>query len=263
MKTIVTTLDLISQCRTALLRFWNDSFSVEATGDGVAIALPLLYPSGLQVAVSLKPIAETIAILSDRGETLGNLFNSGVSLEGATAEQFISDRLRVFDLKRDGLILQKQVSLPPDGLDIHLFGEALVSLAHLIYRYEPEAVEEDVAGRTVHKLFSERALKPRRNFVFEGLVEKRIQIDYYLEGQRGLALEVIKRKGDLLPYMERWGWRWTDLRKNHPQLLRAMVYDPDNQKWESTSLAIGQSVCEVFCPYFDQPTLQNVIEDAL
>jgi hypothetical protein len=60
----------------------------------------------------------------------------------------------VFDLHREGFVLQKQIRLPIDGLDIQLFGEALVSLAHLIYRYEPETVEENVADRTVQKLFS-------------------------------------------------------------------------------------------------------------
>jgi len=42
-----------------------------------------------------------------------------------------------------------------------------------------------------------------------------------------------------------------------------MVYDPDNQSWESTALAIGRSVCEVFCPYFEQEVIQKAIVDAI
>jgi hypothetical protein len=236
---------------------------VEPTGDGVVLALPLLYPEGLQVVVSMKSITETSGLLTDRGETLGALSSSGLNLEADVVEQLVADRLAMFDLQRDGFILQKRIRFPVDGLDIHLFGEALVSLAHLIYRHEPETTEENVADRTIGRIFAERALKPKRNALLEGLVQKRIQIDYYLEGRRGLALEVINRRHQLLPYMERWGWRWNDLRETHPHLIRAMVYDPDNQHWENTALAIGRSVCDVFCPYFEQDAVQKAIADAM
>jgi hypothetical protein len=94
-------------------------------------------------------------------------------------------------------------------------------------------------------------------------VEKRIQVDYFLEGKRGLALEVVNRKHHLIPYMEQWGWRWNDLRKRRPNLLRAMVYDPDNQNWKEPALAIGRSVCEVFCPYFEQDKVESAITEAI
>jgi hypothetical protein len=263
MKAPVKTVDLVSQCKSALTRFWSGTLRVEPVREGVILALPLLYPEGLQVTISLQPVTEATAVLTDLGETLGTLANSGLNLEAKVVEQFIADRLQAFDLHRDGFILQKQIRLPVDGLDIHLFGEALVSLAHLIYRHEPEAAEENVSDRTVQRLFAERHLTPRRNALLEGHVAKRIQIDYYLEGRRGLALEVINRKQRLLPYMERWGWRWNDLREKHPYLIRAMVYDPDNQDWESSALAIGRSVCEVFCPYFDQTAVQKAITEAI
>jgi hypothetical protein len=235
---------------------------VGALNHDVTLALPLLYPDGLQVTILLQPVTEATALLTDRGETLGNLTNSGLNLGAAVVELFLSDRLQICDLQRDGLILQKQIRLPVDGLDIQLFGEALVSLAHLIDRHEPEAAEGNVADRTVQRVFAEHHLTPRRNALLEGQVEKQIQVHYYLEGRRGLALEVVSRKLHLLAYMEQWGWRWNDLRKKHPHLIRAMVYDPDNQNWESTALAIGRSVCEVFCPYFEQEVVRKAIVDA-
>ena len=57
--------------------------------------------------------------------------------------------------------------------------------------------------------------------------------------------------------------RWNDLRKRRPNLLRAMVYDPDNQTWEEPALAIGRSVCEVFCPYFEQDKVESAITEAI
>lgn len=263
MKASVTSVDLVSQCKAALAHFWADTLKVEAKRDGVSIALPLLYPDGLQVVANLRPLGETTALLSDGGEVLGNLSNSGLNVESENIKKLVAERLQVFDLDRDGFILEKQIRLPIDGLDIQLFGEALVSLAHLIYRYEPEIVAENVADRAVKKLFLERGLVVKRNVFLEGRVEKRIQIDYFLEGKRGLALEVINRKYHLVPYMEQWGWRWNDLRYRRPNLIRVMVYDPDNQEWEETAIAIGQSVCEVFCPYFEQEKVESAITEAI
>jgi hypothetical protein len=262
MKASVTNVDLISQCKGALVRFWGDTLKIEAAREGVKIALPLLYPDGLQVVVTLKPIGERTALLTDRGEVFGNLTNSGLNVESGPVKRLVADRLKIFELQRDGFILEKQIQLPVDGLDIQLFGEALVSLAHLIYRYEPEAMGENVADRTIEKLFAERGLAPKRNAILEGSVEKRIQVDYFLEGKRGLALEVVNRKHHLVSYMEQWGWRLNDLRKKRPDLVRAMVYDPHNQDWEDTALAIGKSVCEFFCPYFETQRVHEAIFEA-
>ncbi len=85
----------------------------------------------------------------------------------------------------------------------------------------------------------------------EGRVEKRIRVDYYLEGTRGLALEVVNRRSDLVGYMEQWGWRWTDMHERQPRLVRAMIYDPERQEWEKTALEIGCLACDVFCPYHE------------
>jgi hypothetical protein len=42
-----------------------------------------------------------------------------------------------------------------------------------------------------------------------------------------------------------------------------MVYDPDNQNCEEPALAIGRSVCEVFCPYFEQDKVESAITEAI
>jgi hypothetical protein len=127
MKASVTNVDLVSQCKNALARFWADSLKVEPARDGVNIALPLLYPDGIQIIAHLRPLAERTALLTDRGEVFANLTTGGFNLESEVAKKLVTERLQVFDLQRDGFILEKQIRLPIDGLDIHLFGEALVS----------------------------------------------------------------------------------------------------------------------------------------
>lgn len=257
----VTTNSLIQDCRVALTRFWGELLSIEPAKDGAVLALPLMFPDGLQVVVRVTPVSATTALISDRGETLARLAEEGMNLEAAAIGELLRERLRAFEIRRDGWELQKTISLPIEGVDIQIFAEALVSVAHLIYRHEPEPAAEEVADRTVGRFFAERDLKPRRNFALEGRLERRISIDYFLERGAGLAVEVVNRRHQLLPYMEQWGWRWTDLRSRHPGLVRAMVYDPENQPWDETALSIGRSVCEVFCPYFETERLAEVVEN--
>jgi len=257
MKAIANTNKLGDQCRTALREFWNDSLEIESSRDGIVIALPLMLPDGIQVVIELRQVSSNAAVLSDRGEILSTLVGQGLNIEASKVQSILAERIATFDLERDGWELRKALRLPLNGLDIHLFGEALVSLAHLIYRHDPEPAEENVADRVVQKVFEEHHLQPKRNAILEGRLEKRIIVDYYLNRGPGLALEVVNRRNLLLPYMEQWGWRWTDLRRQHPRLIRAMVYDPEQQPWDSTALEIGRSVCEVFCPYFEREKLSH------
>lgn len=256
----VTTNALISDCHAALTRFWGETLAIEPTRDGAVLALPLMFPDGLQVVVRVTPVSATTALLSDGGETLGRLAGEGMNLEAAAIADLLDERLAVFEIQRDGWELRKAIRLPIEGVDIQLFAEALVSIAHLVYRHEPEPAAEAVAERTVSRFFAERSLTPRRHHPLEGRLERRILIDYFLEQGAGLAVQVVSRRNQLLPYMEQWGWRWTDLRSRHPGLVRAMVYDPENQPWDETALGIGRSVCEVFCPYFEVDRLGEALD---
>jgi hypothetical protein len=60
--------------------------------------------------------------------------------------------------------------------------------------------------------------------------------------------------------MERWAFRWTDLRKRNPRLHAGMVYDPEQQDWDATSLRIGAEVCDVFCRYDEIAPLNKELD---
>jgi hypothetical protein len=247
-------------CRDALMRFWGETLKIGHAPRGAVLALPLMYPDGLQVVVYAELISDGRLLLSDRGATLGQLASEGLKLEGDATSRRLSERLAVFELDRKGYELTKCVRLPVDGVDIQIFGEALVSISHLLYRHEPEPAFENIADRAVQRFFREHLLEPKRNVLLEGALESSVRIDYFLAGKRPLALEVINRKGDLLSYMEQWGWRWTNISRKQRDLIPAMVYDPHGQRWDEASLRVGRSVCEVFCPYFDNEALESALK---
>jgi len=55
-----------------------------------------------------------------------------------TNRDLLDEKVKAFKMERSGMELQKVVKLPLDAIGIHLFGEALVSISHLIYRHETE-----------------------------------------------------------------------------------------------------------------------------
>jgi hypothetical protein len=92
-----------------------------------------------------------------------------------------------------------------------------------------------------------------------GKVGEKIHVDFFFEKERQLAMESIEIHDRVKDYMERWAWRWTDLKKQNPELLSAMVYNPDLQDWDSTSLKIGHEVCDLFCPSHDRDQIRDTL----
>src|SRR5207253_4541889 len=236
----------------AMETFWRDNAQAARTRDGVAMTLPLMYPDGWQVSVFLALIAPSVVRISDHGKTLGMLLESGLTLNAKVTGEYFNERLRTFELQRDGFMLWKDLRLPLQGFDIQLFAEALVSIAHLFYRHEPGAPSDNVGDKAVRELFERRKISPKKNAELEGALEQRIKVDYLVEARQPVAIEIVNRRFDLLPYMEQWAFRWDDLRSRNKSLTAAMVYDPEHQEWDSTALRIGNSVCDVFCRY-DEP----------
>lgn len=251
---------LLSTTRAALNHFWDQTLQIAWQRDHLVFAFPLMLPDGVQPVFELKPITPTSGLLTDGGRTLSALAGRGLNLDHGATAQLLDQRVAFFELERDGFELRRTARLPVDPVEVQLFAEGLVSIAHLLYRQEPEAVEENVARKSVERLFASRGLTPQRNHPLEGRLEKAIRVSHYLPGTHGLALEVVDRKTNLHAYMQQWGWRWTDLHEKQPDLVRAMVYDPDRQDWDATALSIGRSVCEVFCPYHESAELARAIE---
>jgi len=260
----VTTTELLTPetCREALRRFWDDQTDAVAHRDGVAMALPLMYPDGWQVQVFLEPVSPSLAVITDRGQTLKRLQEANVSFEVGQTKALLDEKKEVFELAHDGFELSKEIRLPLDGVDVQLFAEALVSIAHLVYRYEPYTQPESPADRTLQQVFKEWHWAPERNVELDGELEKRVRVDYFIKARKPIACQVVRRRAPILPYMEQWGFRWTDLRRRHPTLMRAMVYDPDKQEWDETSLKIGREVCELFCPYFETGAIHDFLGQA-
>lgn len=248
--------------RENLQSFWRQSLEIAVTPGGLEFAVPQTYPDGWQIVLRLELPTTTTARLSDGGRTLWQLAQIGQNIDADVTAQRIRELCETYQLSRDGWNLFRFVSWPISGEDVHLFTEAVVSIAHLAYLHEPATRTPNVARETVEKAFRERAIVPKTNYRLEGLVEKRIVVDYFAAPRRSLAVQVLGRRGTVTSTMEQWGFRWRDLHDAHPDLLRVMLYDPAVQHIDSTATAIGESVCDYFGPYDNVTRLHDLIDAA-
>ena len=179
--------------------------------------------------------------------------DAGKNLNATATRETIEAQARFYGFERNGLILQKAVRFPFDPVEIQVFADGLVALTHLAPKRQV-SVSKSAAYRMEERIgnyFYRHHWEPIRHHKLAGKVESEIVVDYYLERKRPLALQPIGRSHQLRPYMEQWAWRWTDLKSAHPDLLKAMVFDPDAQAWDPVSRRIGEMVCDIFVPYYE------------
>jgi hypothetical protein len=258
-----TTIDTIltpAACVAVMEAFWREQVQAAPTRSGIALTLPLMYPDGWQVTVHLTQLTPGWVRLSDYGKTLGALIETGMSLDAKHTAELLTERVRTFELRNDGALLTKDVHLPLQGVDVQLFAEALVSISHLVYRHEPASLLDNPVDKAVRRVFETRKVQPRRNVEMEGHLVRTTRVDYLVEAKRPLAIQVVNRREYLLDYMEKWAFRWNDLKQHNSRLLAGMVYNPENQDWDATALHIGNEVCDVFCRYDEAEPLYGALD---
>ncbi len=252
---VTTTVDSIilhpEEFRRALTGFWSEQLTIEQDQNDLVLALPLMLPDGVQIAIEARPIAERRAILSDAGDVLRWLTTRGLNLKAEANKQWLDERLATFELTRSGYEIFREIPLPVQGLDVHLFGEALVSIAHLVCRHEPQQAIATSAAEQVNRVFLDTGIAYQRNVKLTGTIEEAIEVDYFFEQHAPSAIEIIGKGGRILDTMERWGYRWHDLKHKTPALRAAMIYDPERQTIDATSRRIGEECCELFCAYHE------------
>ena len=248
--------------RTALQSFWSEALQVEPIKDGFAIAMPISLPDGWQMVVDLTDQTPAGVKLTDRGRTLSWLATQGQHNDTTNLTEEIATICRQSQIQQDGWELFRWLPLPLQGVDIHVFTEGLSNIAHLYYLREVTPRSQEVADITLRRVFADRKLEAQINASLVGKTEQKVSVDYLVRPGKLVAFQLLRRKGRVTAFMEQWGYRWNDLRKMNPNLMPAMLFDPAVQDIDSESQAIGQDVCELFCPYNETDRIHALLARA-
>jgi Domain of unknown function DUF1828 len=198
----ISTLDP-EACRKALLSFYSEIVELKDAGEWLHLSLPLMNADGFQISISISQISERFVLLSDRGETLSFLDCRGVSTKSKATRRLIQNHIAAFEIETMGEQLTKVVSLPIQGIDMHLFGEALAGLTHLIFRHEAnQSANPHVYEAVLHKLESAKmSFKRGAGAFIKGRTSKSIPVDFLISSKRNVAIKAVQRKEDIHEYI--------------------------------------------------------------
>jgi hypothetical protein len=243
--TILSSTDL----RGLLSSFWDEALEIEPTPKGLLFTMPASYPDGWQIVLELSQKTPKGFRLSDRGKTLSWLSGQGQNIETDAMKHHLQRLCSEHYLHEEHGVLHRWLELPLDATDIQVFAEGLVAISRLEILNDHRAAEEEVADSTVQRILSDAGLTPKRKHRLHITKERAVSVDYFVEQRRPLALQILRTRTDLSGTMEKWGFRWHELKNNYAGLAPIMLYDRDTQIIDSYSRHIGETECELFCGY--------------
>ncbi len=246
--------------RQELVQFWGDALEVGQTRQGLALALPQTYPDGWQMVVDVEDHLPSGIRLTDRGRTLEWLSAQGQNIDTPAMSRHLNAICNEYELQRDGLELQRWLERGVEAVDIHVFAEALVGVAHLHVLHEPHPRTLDVPDQMLKRVFKDHRVEATARASLDGQTRKGVHVDYLVEQDHLKAFQIIRQHGRILSTMERWGFRWHDLQASHPGLMPAMIFDPHHQEIDAESRAIGEDVCTLFCSYEETDKIHQFLD---
>jgi hypothetical protein len=245
--------------RSLLTSFWDEVLEIESTRNGLLFTMPASYPDGWQLVLELSQKTPKGFRLSDRGKTLSWLTGQGQNIETDAMKHHLQRLCAEHCLGEEHGVLYRWLDLPLDATAIQVFAEGLVAISRLEILNDHRAAEEEVADRTVQRIFSDAGLSPKRKHRLHITKERAVSVDYFVEQRRPVALQILRTKTDFSGTMEKWGFRWHELKNNYAGLAPIMVYDRSTQIIDSYSRHIGESECELFCGYDETDRIHETL----
>ena len=246
--------------RALLTGFWDEALQIEPTANSLIFTMPASYPDGWQVVVELTQLTPKGVRLSDRGKTLSWLTGQGQNI-GTDAMQHHLQRLYAEHfLTEEHGVLCRWLELPLDARDIQVFAEGLVAVSHLNILNDHRIAEEDVADTAVKRILSDAGLEAKQKHKLHVTKHRSIAVDYFIENRRPSAIQILRAKSDISGSMEKWGFRWHELKINYPGLAPIMLYDRDNQLIDPYSRHIGETECALFCGYDETDRIHETLK---
>lgn len=246
--------------RGLLGKFWDDTLEIEPTRDGLAFTMPLSYPDGWQIVLTLSQKTPKGFLLSDKGKTLSWLQGQGQNIHTDTMKAHRRRLCAEHYLKEDKGVLFRWLEGPLAPTDIHVFAEGLCAISRLDILNDHRTTEENIAEAMVKRIFHDAGLQPQRNHRLDITKERKVTVDYFVEQERPLAIQLLKTKKDISGTMEKWGFRWHELKKIYSGLTPIMLYDRNTQIIDSYSRHIGETECELFCSYDDTARIHQALQ---
>jgi hypothetical protein len=192
------------------------------------VSLPRYFSAHARVELTVSRLSKDQFVLTDQGQTVGELRDSGVPV-GPTVLEKLKQIIRIWKVDLVGVNLIMTCRRRELGIALHEFGEAAKTVgdAYLTARdYETDRRVEETLKDQVRRTFHAEHYFYREQQSVPGKVETAgHKEDFYIppNGSNGLALEVLSKPNKL--QAEAWGFRTRDMKEANQRLLVGFVYD--------------------------------------
>jgi hypothetical protein len=215
-----------------LLRFEN------VGQDSCLLSLPLNFTAHTRVELAVTRLSSDQYILTDQGQTLGELHDAGYAINAKLLER-LKQIIKVWQVELAGVTLTRTTKEKDLGNALHDFGQAAKTVgdAYLVMRDREtdDRIEEEIKDQ-VRRTFMEHQYFYRESQNVPGQIEKGYKVDFYIpaNGSNGLALEVLTKPNRLTA--EAWGFRARDMKQANERLVVGFVYDETTKDLNRTIL---------------------------
>ncbi len=244
---------------TLLNNFWNSILEIQVTSQGFLFTMPVSYPDGWQVVLELQRVTPNTWLLSDRGQTLNWLIGQGLNLQTEAMQSHLKRLCNEHSFQMNEGVLFRHMSWPLAADDMHVFAEGVAAISRLDFFNEHRVLEEDVARHAVQRILQDAHLSHQRNRKLAITPERSIAVDFYVEQKRPAAIQILKTKTDLAGTMEKWGFRWRELKRLNLGLAPIMLFDRNTQTIDAYSRHIAQTECELFCGFDETDRIHSTL----
>ncbi|MGJ8677180.1 MAG: DUF1828 domain-containing protein [Akkermansiaceae bacterium] len=235
--------------RETLISFWDESLEIEPTPTGLLFTMPFSYPDGWQVVLELSQQTPKGYYLSDRGKTLSWLQGQGQNISTDAMSTHLKKLCSEHSITLQNGVLHRWLEAPVEAIDVQVFAEGVTAISRLELLHDHRIPEENIADTLVQRVLRDAGLEPKAKHRLSITKERKISVDYYIERQKPLAIQLLRTKNDVSGTMEKWGFRWHELRKAYQDLSPVMFYNRDTQIIDPYSRHIGETECDLFCGY--------------
>lgn len=255
----VDTILSSASLRALLTTFWDEVLEIEPSREGFLFTMPFSYPDGWQVVLELSQKTPRGFRLSDRGKTLTWLSGQGQNIATDSMKHHLQRLYAEHYFEEEHGVLFRWLESPLNATDFQVFAEGVTAISRLNVLDDHRVSEEEVVEHTVQRILSDAGLSPKRKHRLHITKERSVSVDYFVEQRRPLALQILRTKTDLPGTMEKWGFRWQELKKNYSGLAPVMLYDRSTQFIDAYSRHIGETECELFCGYDEADRIHNTL----
>ena len=248
-----------NELRTLLTDFWSSILEVQPSPQGFLFTMPVSYPDGWQVVLELQRVAPNTWRLTDRGQALNWLAGQGLNLQTDAMQAHLKQLCGEHFLQLSDGVLSRLLTWPLEAGDMHVFAEGVAAISRLNFFNEHRALEEDVASQTVRRTLQDAHLPFQQHHKLSITADRSIAVDFYVAQKRPAAIQILKTKTDLPGTMEKWGFRWRELKDLNPSLAPIMLFDRNTQTIDTYSRHIAQAECELFCGFDETDRIHSTL----